>query len=88
MVHHMRALNCMCTSFMCHLYIRGDYFLCKYQWISCLTCCLLLIVIHAVFQQDGETALNCAALHGHTKVVETLLQHGVSVDLQNVVRTL
>ena len=38
--------------------------------------------------QDGVTALMVAAQNGHSNVVETLLQHGASVDMQNVVSTL
>ena len=38
--------------------------------------------------QDGGTALMLAAQNGHSNVVETLLQHGASVDMQSVVSTL
>ena len=38
--------------------------------------------------QDGGTALMLAAKNGHSNVVETLLQHGASVDMQSVVNTL
>ena len=38
--------------------------------------------------QDGGTALMLAAKNGHSNVVETLLQHGASVDVQSVVSTL
>ena len=38
--------------------------------------------------QDGQTALMTAALNGHSNVVETLLQHGASVDVQDVVSAL
>ena len=38
--------------------------------------------------QDGWTALMLAAHKGHSNVVETLLQHGASVDMQSVVNTL
>ena len=38
--------------------------------------------------QDGWTALMYAARSGHSNVVETLLQHGASVHMQNVVSTL
>ena len=38
--------------------------------------------------QDGGTALMYATLNGHSNVVETLLQHGASVDRQSVVSTL
>jgi len=37
--------------------------------------------------QDGWTALMSAALNGHTKVVEILLQHGAKVDVQKEVST-
>ena len=42
----------------------------------------------AVNWQDGWTALMFAAQEGNSIVVETLLQHGASVDMQNVVSTL
>ena len=38
--------------------------------------------------QDGWTALMLAAQEGHSNVVETLLQHGASVDMQSLVSTL
>ena len=38
--------------------------------------------------QDGWPALMYAAQNGHSSVVETLLQHGASVDMQSVVSTL
>ena len=38
--------------------------------------------------QDGGTALMYAAQNGHSNVVETLLQHEASVDMQSVVSTL
>ena len=38
--------------------------------------------------QDGVTALMVAAQKGHSNAVETLLQHGASVDMQNVVSIL
>ena len=48
-----------------------------------------LIEIHlAVNWQNGWTALMLAAQEGHSIVVETLLQHGASVDMQSVVSTL
>ena len=48
-----------------------------------------LIEIHlTVNWQDGVTALMCAAQNGHSNVVETLLQHEASVDMQSVVSTL
>ena len=38
--------------------------------------------------QNGGSALMFAAKNGHSNVVETLLQHGASVDQQSVVSTL
>ena len=38
--------------------------------------------------QGGGTALMSAAQNGHPNVVETLLQHGASMDMQSVVSTL
>ena len=38
--------------------------------------------------QDGMTTLMVAAQNGHSNVVETLLQHRASVDMQSVVSTL
>ena len=35
--------------------------------------------------QDGWTALMLAAQNGHSNVVETLLQHGASVDMKKTV---
>ena len=35
--------------------------------------------------QDGGTALMVAAENGHSNVVETLLQHGASVDMKATV---
>ena len=35
--------------------------------------------------QDGWTALMLAAKNGHFNVVETLLQHGASVDMKKTV---
>ena len=35
--------------------------------------------------QDGWTALMLAAQNGHSNVVETLLQHGASVDMKMTV---
>ena len=35
--------------------------------------------------QNGVTALMVAALKGHSNVVETLLQHGASVDMKTTV---
>ena len=35
--------------------------------------------------QDGWTALMVAAQNGHSNVVETLLQHGASVDMKETV---
>ena len=35
--------------------------------------------------QDGGTALMLAAQNGHFNVVETLLQHGASVDVKTTV---
>ena len=35
--------------------------------------------------QDGWTALMVAALNGHSNAVETLLQHGASVDMKKTV---
>ena len=35
--------------------------------------------------QDGWTALMSAAQDGHSNVVETLLQHGASVDMKGTV---
>ena len=37
--------------------------------------------------QNGGTALMVAAKNGHSNVVETLLQHGVSVDMKKTVST-
>jgi len=38
--------------------------------------------------QDGRTALMSAARNGQSNVVETLLQHGASLQMQNVVSVL
>ena len=35
--------------------------------------------------QDGWTALTLAAQNGHSNAVETLLQHGASVDMKKTV---
>ena len=35
--------------------------------------------------QNGGTALMVAAQNGHSNVVETLLQHGASVDMKTTV---
>ena len=35
--------------------------------------------------QDGVTALMLAAENGHSNVVETLLQHGASVNMKKTV---
>ena len=48
----------------------------------------LIEIILTMNWQDGWTALMYAAENGHSNVVETLLQHGASVDMQNVVSTL
>ena len=37
--------------------------------------------------QNGGTALMLAAQNGHSNVVETLLQHGASVDMKKTVST-
>ena len=48
-----------------------------------------LIEIHlTVNWQGGRTALMFAAQNGHSNVVETLLQHGASMDMLSVVSTL
>ena len=37
--------------------------------------------------QDGLSSLMVASLNGHVEVVDKLLQHGATVDLQNEVLT-
>ena len=49
---------------------------------------LLIEITLTMNWQDGGTALMLAAQNGHSNVVETLLQHGASVDMQSVVSTL
>ena len=45
-----------------------------------------LIEIHLTLNwQNGDSALMVAALDGHSNVVETLLQHGARVNVQDVV---
>ena len=39
-------------------------------------------------RQDGRSSLMYASKNGHVEVVDKLLQHGATVDLQNVVHTL
>ena len=38
--------------------------------------------------QDGESSLMWASENGHVEVVDKLLRHGATVDLQNNVNTL
>ena len=44
------------------------------------------MIISHIYAQDGETALHRAALHGHLKICQSLIEHGASVDVQNKVR--
>ena len=45
-----------------------------------------LIEIHLTMNwQNGQTALMSAAQNGHSNVVETLLEHGASVDKKTTV---
>ena len=37
--------------------------------------------------QDGWSSLMAASLNGHVEVVDKLLQHGATVDLENKVRS-
>ena len=45
----------------------------------------LIEIILTMKWQDGGTALMFAAQKGHSNVVETLLQHGASVDMKTTV---
>ena len=45
----------------------------------------LIEITLTVNWQDGGTALMLAAQDGHSNVVETLLQHGASVDMKATV---
>ena len=69
-----------------HIYSEGSY-----ETAHALQSVHLLPLIEinlTVNWQDGWTALMYAAQNGHSNVVETLLQHGASVDMQSVVSTL
>ena len=64
-------------------------------FLDVYTYCILKAVMRQCIQynlalnwQGGRTALMYAAQQGHSNVVETLLQHGASVDMQNVVSSL
>ena len=48
---------------------------------------ILVMVEQTLHYQGGWTALMLAASDGHTSVVETLLQHKSSTDIQNEVST-
>ena len=45
----------------------------------------LIEITLTMYWQDGWTALMVAAQNGHSNVVETLLQHGASVDMKKTV---
>ena len=69
-----------------HIYSEGSY-----ETVHALQNVHLLPLIEinlTVNWQDGWTALMYAAQNGHSNVVEMLLQHGASVDMQSVVSTL
>ena len=44
-------------------------------------------IFATIITQDGWNSLIFASYNGHVKVVDKLLQHGASVDLQNKVQT-
>ena len=50
-----------------------------------ITECLLNNIVAYLRLQDGSSALIPASQNGHVDVVDTLLQRGASVDLQNTV---
>ena len=47
--------------------------------------CRVSILLRHFIQQTGWTGLMEASLSGHAEVVNTLLQHGASVDLKDEV---
>lgn len=45
----------------------------------------MMYVVHCALQ-DGCTALHCATVNGHSRIVLLLLQHGANAALRNKVR--
>jgi len=47
----------------------------------------LLLSLYFITVQDGKTALHLAAEHGHTNVVQLLIEAQADLDLQDKVHT-